>query len=112
MPWFRVDDTLPFHTKVVTAGNASMGLWLRAGAWSMQQLTDGFVPAVIARQLGTRAEARKLVEVGLWIDKDDGYQFHQWHPRQPTRLQVLAERDSASERQRAARERRKKEREA
>jgi len=43
MPWFKVDDTLAFHAKVVAAGNAAMGLWVRAGAHSMQQLTDGFI---------------------------------------------------------------------
>ena len=41
MTWFRVDDTLAMHPKVYAAGNAAMGLWVRAGAWSMQQLTDG-----------------------------------------------------------------------
>lgn len=108
MPWFKVDDTLPMHAKVVAAGNASLGLWVRCGAWSMQQLTDGFIPTAIARQFGTRSEAKRLVDVGLWIEKDDGYLFHQWNPRQPTRAQVLAEREAAAERQRVAREKRRK----
>ena len=107
MPWFKVDDTLPMHAKIVAAGNAAVGLWVRCGAWSMQQLTDGFIPTAIARQFGTRGEAKKLVDVGLWIEKDDGYLFHQWTPRQPTRAHVLAEREAAAERQRVAREKRK-----
>lgn len=104
MPWFRVDDNFSHHAKVMAAGNAACGLWVRAGAWSMQQLTDGFVPSHVARQLGTAKEAARLVEVGLWIDQGDGYLFHEWSGRQPSRVQVEAEREAARERQRKARE--------
>ena len=110
MPWFKVDDTFPHHAKVLAAGNAAVGLWVRAGAWSMQQLTDGYIPRHVARQLGSAAEARRLIDVGLWIEKDDGYLFHKWSPRQPSRAQVLADREAAAERQRKAREAAKKRR--
>jgi len=112
MPWFKVDDTFAYHAKVMAAGNAAVGLWVRAGAWAMQQLTDGFVPTHVVLSLGTVKEARRLVEVGLWIEKDDGYAFHQWAPRQPSRMQVLADREAAAERQRKAREKAKKMRES
>lgn len=111
MPWFRVDDTFSHHAKVMAAGNSAVGLWVRAGAWSMQQLTDGFVPIHVARQLGTRVEAKRLCEAGLWVEKDDGYLFHEWGQRQPSRAQLHADREAAAERQRAARERRRKEKE-
>lgn len=104
MPWFRVDDTFSHHAKVMAAGNAAIGLWVRAGAWSMQQLSDGFVPNHVARQLGTNTEARRLVDVGLWFEKDDGYEFHEWDQRQPSRIQVEADRAASRERQRKARD--------
>lgn len=106
MVWFKVDDTLAFHPKAVAAGNAAMGLWARAGSWASQQLTDGYVPDDIAHSIGTRAEARKLVAVGFWIRKDDGYLFHQWNDdgRQPTRIKVETEREAARQRQARARE--------
>lgn len=107
MPWFRVDDTFSHHAKVMEAGNSAVGLWVRAGAWSMQQLTDGFIPRHVAKQLGTHSEAKRLVDAGLWIEKDDGWQFHEWEQRQPSRVQVHADRAAATERQRAARERRR-----
>lgn len=108
MPWFKVDDTLAFHGKVVAAGNAAMGLWVRAGAWSMQQLTDGFVPTHIARQLGRAAEARRLVDAGLWTEKDGGYLFHEWTQRQPSRAKVHADREANAERLRKWREAKQK----
>ena len=57
MPWFKVDDNLAFHHKVVAAGNAAMGLWVRAGAMCAQQLTDGFVPDHMVNTLGSKALA-------------------------------------------------------
>lgn len=104
MPWFKVDDTLAFHGKVVAAGNGAMGLWVRAGSWSMQQLTDGFVPHQIAKQLGTAREAARLVDQGLWIEKGDGYLFHEWGQRQPSRAKVHSEREANAERLRKWRE--------
>lgn len=99
MTWFRVDDNLAFHAKVVAAGNAAMGLWVRAGAWSAQQLTDGFVPDHMAAALGTPAQAARLVAVRLWTKGEGGYFFHEWagENRQPTREQVESTRRRARE---------------
>lgn len=108
MPWFKVDDTLAFHAKTVAAGNAAMGLWVRAGAWSMQTLSDGFIPTQIARQLGTPSEIRRLVCVELWVAKDDGYEFHEWGQRQPSRAKVQSDREANAERLRRWREQNKK----
>ncbi|MFI6173493.1 hypothetical protein ACIBCN_42410 [Nocardia sp. NPDC051052] len=88
MPWFQVDDQLGFHPKAVAAGNAAMGLWVRAGSWSMQQLTEGFVPAAIVRGLGSATQAKKLVEVGLWTVVDGGYRFHNWAERQMSKAEI------------------------
>ena len=109
MPWFRIDDILAFHPKVLAAGNAAVGLWVRAGAWSMQNLTDGFVPHAAAKQIGSRSEAKRLVDCGLWIEKDDGYEFHEWDQRQPSRAKVKADREANAERLRKWRKRREDE---
>jgi hypothetical protein len=110
MPWFKVDDTFAMHPKVLMAGNSAVGLWVRAGSWSMQQLTDGRVPTLIARQFGSPADAKRLVDTGLWVEVDDGYEFHQWAERQPSRRHVEAERTAAAERKRKSREKRLSER--
>ena len=105
MPWFKVDDGLSDHPKVLMAGNAAMGLWVRAGAWSMKHLTDGFVPAAVVALLGNGREARALVTAGLWVDVEGGYRFHDWEGRQPSKEAVQRDRDAAAERQKRARER-------
>lgn len=98
MPWFKVDDALATHDKVLAAGNAAMGLWVRAGAWSAQHLTDGFVPLHAVKLLGNVGQARALVTAGLWVEADKGYRFHEWHDYQPTREKVEADRREARDR--------------
>jgi hypothetical protein len=103
MPWFKVDDNLGFHHKVIAAGNPAMGLWVRAGSICAQQLTDGFVPDHVIAALGTKAQAERLVTAGLWTRSRGGYRFHGWDERQPSKVDVEAERAAAKERMRAAR---------
>lgn len=100
MTWFKVDDNLALNPKVIMAGNAAMGLWVRAGSWSGQQLTDGFVPDPIIAVLtgGEITLADTLVEVGLWYHDDGGYRFKDWDEYQPVKEKVLAEREAARER--------------
>lgn len=88
MPWFKVDDALATHDKVLKAGNAAMGLWVRAGAWCAQHLTDGHVPHHAVKLLGNAGQATALVNAGLWLKVGDGYRFHEWNDYQPTREHV------------------------
>src|SRR5579875_2673645 len=106
MPWFRVDDNLAMHHKAVAAGNAALGLWVRAGSWSMQNLTDGHVPTAVVTMLGTKTLAGKLVAAGLWVEVEGGYLFHEWSERQPTKAQLDADRKAAANRKAEWRRRR------
>lgn len=99
--WFKVDDSLATHPKVLEAGNAAMGLWVRAGAWCAQQLTDGFVSAAAVSMLGTREEADALVAADLWDEVEGGFQFHQWDERQPSRADAEERREADRQRKAA-----------
>ncbi|MFF0293173.1 mucin-2 [Kitasatospora sp. NPDC004614] len=66
MTWFKIDDTAYSHPKVLTAGNAALGLWLRCGAYAAQHLTEGRIPGVVAGMFGTAPQAARLVRAGLW----------------------------------------------
>jgi hypothetical protein len=102
--WFLVDDNLAFHPKAIMAGNAALGMWVRAGSWAGQQLTDGYIPLDMARSLGSPAQARKLTDAGLWLPCGTGYEFHQWAERQPLRKDVEEKRRKNAERLREWRE--------
>lgn len=90
--WFKVDDGLAMHSKVIAAGNAAMGLWVRAGAWSAQQNTAGRVPVHVVRVLGSVRDASRLVTAGLWTLDGDCYVFHEWDERNPDAASVQATR--------------------
>ena len=112
MPWFKIDDSAHSHPKMIRAGNAALGLWLRCGAYSAQHLLEGIVPGGIAKIYGTAPQAAKLVKVGLWHaaghdcprcpqPADGDYVVHDFFEggRNSTRAQVEASRKRATERQ-------------
>jgi hypothetical protein len=96
MTWFKVDDALHSHRKAVRAGVPAMGLWVLAGSWCADHLSDGFIPDYMAERIDRDYEenAARLVAAGLWApaekDGDKGWQFHQWVEQQPTREEAMA----------------------
>lgn len=107
MTWFKVDDGLAFHTKTIRAGNPAMGLWVRAGAWCSQHLTDGMIPTDVALTMGTQEDADRLVKVGLWeVADDESYRFHDWFDSNPSRAEVEAARKRERDKKAHARARR------
>lgn len=112
MTWFKVDDNFCGHPKVSGLDMAARGLWVTAGSWCAQQLTDGEINDRQIRQLGgTRKQADKLVTAGLWTH--DGaslsarrYFFKNWSDFQPTRDEVESKRRQARERMAEARAKR------
>lgn len=111
MPWFKVDDGFWAHPKCVATPPIALALWVRAGSWSAQQLTDGNVPTVVLAMLGgTSKLAAALVNAGLWETTSEGWRFHDWHTYQPTRAQVAADREASAARVAEYRRRRRAER--
>lgn len=105
MTWFKVDDGFWSHPKVLRLSADAVALWVRAGSWCGNQLTDGVIPAEILPVLGAKKRAiTELVFAGLWLITDDGYQFHDWADYQPSREEVLEERRRNADRQKRHRE--------
>ena len=105
MAWFRVDDKLWGHPKWLATPARARALWVTAGSWCADQLTDGRVPSHVLPVLGgSTRDAVELVARGLWKPSEDGWEFHDWIDFQPSREQVQSERAAAKERQRRARE--------
>lgn len=108
MTWFKVDDSLHSNTKirkVAAKCPAALALWVIAGSFSADKLTEGFVKDDELPWLlpGAETLAAELVAARLWRRVKGGYQFHDWTQCNPTREQVETERDKARERMRRLR---------
>lgn len=79
---------------------------MTAGSWSSAHLTDGVVPDQVLVSLGGSPElAAELVAAGLWKRRRNGWAFHDWTKKNPTKVEVEKDRADAAERQRRSRER-------
>ena len=104
MSWFKIDDGFWSHPKILALSPEAIALWVRAGSWCSQQLTDGEVKRHVTPLFMAGPEAiSELVEVGLWDSIPTGYQFHDWLEYQPSRESVLSERASNAKRQAVSR---------
>jgi len=111
MAWVRIDDSYGRNPKILSAGPLCRDLYILALCWCNNQLSDGYIPSSIICTLspGLRAAGRvaaRLVELGLWEQVDGGYQVHDYAEYQPTRAQVMAQREAGAARQRRSQLRR------
>lgn len=113
MSYFAVDDEMPVHPKMVPLSLAAVGLWVRCGAWAKKYRTGGHVTLGAIRTLGgNRKLALELCKVqpgeerGVWIETEDGFQFHDWEEYQ---LRGLAQTPKEKQAAYRAREKAKKE---
>lgn len=95
MTWFKVDDKFAMHPKAMMAGNAALGLWVRAGSWSAAHLTDGWIPNKLLASLGgSKTSANTLVKARLWDSEPGGFRFRDWHDYQPSAVDVKSAEDA------------------
>ena len=109
MTWAKFDDAFWSHPKTVRAGNEAVGAFVRMVCYCSQYLTDGAVPAATAREIARPKILERLVEVGLLEADGDGFRVHGYLERNPSRLQVEAERAAKTQRQNRWRETRAQE---
>jgi hypothetical protein len=111
--WNKLDDKLHSHRKPRKAGLEAMGLWAVCLSYCGDQLTDGFVPAWYVQTWvpGRRGIklAEQLVDAELWeraaLSGENGWLFHDYLLHNPSRDEVLANREF--ERQRKAEQRKR-----
>lgn len=98
MTWYKVDDGFWAHPKTLLISDSAIALWLKAGTWASQMLTDGLVPSGSLGLFGSgEAVAAELVDVGLWEPDPKGYRFHDWDHYQPSAEVEKAKRAARSE---------------
>lgn len=77
MPWIKVDDHYDEHRKFADAGPFGVALWLAGIAYCNRNLTDGYIPWGVARNLvswewlGAPDDGRALVNRAAYSYVDD-----------------------------------------
>lgn len=82
MPYFPVDDGFYSHPKRFACDDHAIALWVIAGSWCADKLTDGFVPDRMVIALGFGCDAAEQLEAATLWERDDaraGWRFHEWH---------------------------------
>lgn len=107
MSWFKVDDKLWGSPKWLAMRSGPRALWVTAGSYCMDQLTDGFVPGHVIPILGGKdTDCVALVKAGLWEKDPNGYRFHDWNDYQPSRESIMDRREVEAARKAAWRAKR------
>lgn len=96
MAWFKIDDRFHSHPKVVQAGNAAIGAWVRLGAWCSDHLTDGHIPHQVASMFATESELEQLHETELLRATGTGWVIPDYLDFNPSAAEVLATRTKRS----------------
>ena len=85
MSWVPVDDTLPYHRKLLGCSPSARWLLVASWCWCSHQGTDGVIPRaalpVIDPSLRGAAlprAAAELVANHWWEETADGWQCHDW----------------------------------
>lgn len=105
MAWVKIDDGFADHPKMARVGPLGMALQVAALCYCNRYLTDGFIPKAVATRLISFDDLARpedvissLVSAQVWEEVEGGYLVHDYLEYQPSREQVLAEREKSRQR--------------
>jgi hypothetical protein len=102
MPWARFDDGFDDDPDVRMLSDQAVAAHVCATTWSSRHLTDGFVPVTALLTLRvTQGETLKELcsacirgHLPFWTEVEGGYQIRSYLKYNPSKAQVLAEREA------------------
>jgi hypothetical protein len=108
MTWATLDDNMGDHPKIASLTDAQFRLYILAILYANRNLTDGFIPEVIAHKLvlKSRSTCAQLVAKSLLTRVPSGYQLRDFLDWNQSREQVLEARKARSRAGRIAAQRR------
>ena len=97
MTWIKLDDGFASNPKIAMLSDGAFRLYITGLCYAGKHLTDGFIPAPLRRSLGTEMASKlasKLLEKGLWIKVEGGYQIHDYLKHQTSKAQAEMEKET------------------
>jgi hypothetical protein len=72
----KIHDRTFTHPKILKAGNAATGLWVRLASWAVRYHPGTWaVPRDLVRSYGTPTQIHRMVTAGLAVPTEDGYEL-------------------------------------
>ena len=98
MTWIKLDDTFPNNPKILPLSNQAFRLYIEGLCYANQYLTDGFLAQAVINRLDSQNAVTELLEAGLWLERDNGIQIHDYCEHQTTRKTVEEKREQVRNR--------------
>ena len=116
MTWARFDDGFPGHRKIRRLTDGAYRLHTTAICFCAHDLTDGFVTREDIAEMESIRQPEKriaeLVKADCWAVAVGGWMIHDYLDYNPSRAQVMAEREAARDRKEVWKAKRRAERNA
>lgn len=93
LPWVRLDTQFPSNPKILALVEdkkyRAAFVYVSALAYAGAHGTDGFLPAAsLPFMHATKADAKALVEVGLWLECVGGWEINGYAEFQPSNAET------------------------
>lgn len=103
MTWVKLEDGMPEHRKVAGLTDGAFRMNVEAICYCSRQLTDGHVPAAVAKRMHRRSAPliAELIAAELWHETSGGYEVHdylEWNRSREEALELQAKRAEAGRR--------------
>ncbi len=114
MTWVRIDDGAVHHERLLSAGPDAVALWLAGLCYANRHVTDGVLargtllalyPSEHLPPARARKAAQRLVDVGLWVTTENGWEIRNYERYQ--REAMSATRDRRREADKVAKQERR-----
>lgn len=98
MSWVKLDDRIFDNPKIAALSDAAKVAYLEATCYCARELTDGFIPMNKAKALAGKPRVIQELIPQLWEPTSSGFRVHDYLKYNPTREQVVREREAAKRR--------------
>jgi hypothetical protein len=88
MSWVRLDDNFPNHPKIVGLSDQAFRLYISGLCYASHYLTDGLIIEPAMRRLDGADGVNELVEAGLWLKVQKGWQIASYGEYQTPKSEV------------------------
>lgn len=101
LPWVRLDTGLPRNHKILALlemrnGKESAFVYVCSLSYCGEQGLEGFLPSTALQFVHAKpADAKRLVDAGLWIQQPGGWVVNGWTDYQPSNEQNKARSERA-----------------